>query len=222
MPLHPFLRQMEVRILLMACRDIYCEETSLFKYIYFFRQNAEPLRPLPFRPQIDVYSKFTIFPPTPFSKANGGQDRCLSEIFQILPLHPFLRQMEVRILLMACRSIYCEETSLFKYFIFFRQNAEPLRPLPFRPQIDVYLNLQYLPLHPFLRQMEVRILLMACRSIYCEETSLFKYFIFFRQNAEPLRPLPFRPQIDVYSKFTIFAPTPFSKANGGQDPSHGM
>ena len=138
-----------VRIHLMACRDICCEETSLFKYLKFFSQNAEPLRPLPFRPKSGVYLIFyNICPytpfkgkwgsgsPTPLSKADGGQ--------------------EIQGL-MACMSISCEETSPFKYLKFFSQNAEPLRPLPFRPKSGVYLIFyNILPLHPFQRQMRVR------------------------------------------------------------------
>ena len=127
---------------LIACRDIYCEETSPFKYLKFFSQNAVPLWPLPFRLKSGVYLIFLqyISAPTPLLKAEWGSD-----------VH-----------LMACRDICCEETSLFKYLKFFSQNAEPLRPLQFRPKSGVFLNfLQNFPLYPFQRQMGVRIHLIA-------------------------------------------------------------
>ena len=134
-PYTPFQRQMRVNVHLMACRDICCEETNLFKYLKFFSQNAEPLRPLPFQPKSGVYLIF----------------------YNICPYTPFQRQMGVRIHLMACRDICCEETSPFKYLKFFSQNAEPLWPFPFRPKSGVYLIFYniYLPLHPFQRQMGV-------------------------------------------------------------------
>ena len=175
---------MGVRIHLMASRDICCEETSPFKYLKFFSQNAEPLH-------------------------ISAQKWCLFDFLQYLPLHPFQRQMRVDVHLMACRDFYCEETSPFKYLKFFSQNAEPLRPLPFQPKSGVYL-IFYNICHytPFQRQMGVRIHLMACRDICCEETSPFKYLKFFSQNAEP-----FRPKSGVYLIFyNIYLPLhPFQR-----------
>ena len=119
--------------------------------------------------------------------------------------------MRVDVHLMACRDIYCEETSPFKYLKFFSQNAEPLRPLQFWPKSGVYfIFCNILPLHPFQRLMRVDVHLMACRDIYCEETSPFKYLKFFSQNAEPLRPLQFWPKSGVYLIFYNICPyTPF-------------
>ena len=119
--------------------------------------------------------------------------------------------MRVDVHLMACRDIYCEETSPFKYLKFFSQNAEPLRPLPFRPKSGVYLIFYNICSYtPFQRQMGGRIHLMACRDIYYQETSLFKCLKFFSQYAEPLRPLPFWPKSGVYLIFYNICPyTPF-------------
>ena len=84
-------------------------------------------------------------------------------------------------------------------------------PFHFGPKVVVYfIFLQYLPLHPFQRLMRVDVHLMACRDIYCEETSPFKYLKFFSQNAEPLRPLQFWPKSGVYLIFYNICPyTPF-------------
>ena len=237
---------------LMACRDnIYTPVRKLgnpFKYLKFFSQNAEPLRPLPFRPKSGVYLIFyNICPYTPFKGISGlGSISWHVETFVVRKLaHLNIWSFSAKMLnhsgpchfgpkvvfiwfftifaptplskaneglqyvdLMACRDFYCEETSPFKYLKFFSQNAEPLRPLPFRPKSGVYLIFYniYLPLHPFQRQMGVRIHLMACRDICCEETSLFKYLKFFSQNAEPLRPFPFRPKSGVYLIFYNICP----------------
>ena len=248
---------MGVRIHLMACRDICCEETSPFKYLKFFSQNAEPLRPFPFRPKSGVYLIFyNICPYTPFKGRWGsgsiswhvetfvvrkltflniwsfsakmlnhsgpfhfGPKVVFIWFFTIFAPTPLSKANEglQYVDLMACRDFYCEETSPFKYLKFFSQNAEPLRPLPFRPKSGVYLIFYniYLPLHPFQRQMGVRIHLMACRDICCEETNLFKYLKFFSQNAEPLRPFPFRPKSGVYLIFYNICPyTPFKGISG--------
>ena len=179
----------------MACRDIYCEETSPHLNIWSF--SAKMLNhsgPCHFSPKVVFIWFFTIFAPTP----------------------PFKGRWGLRIHLMACKDICCEETSPFKYLKYFSQNAEPLRPLPFLPKSGVFFNfLQYFPLHHFQRQMGVRIHLMACRDIFCEETSPFKYLKFFSQNAEPLGPYHFGPKVVFIWFFTIFAPTPLSKANEG-------
>ena len=115
-----------------ACRDICCDETNLFKYLKFFSQNAEPLRPFPFRPKSGVYLIFY-------------------NIY--LPLHPFQRQMRVYSMSISwhVETFIVRKLSPFKYLKFFSQNAEPHRPLPFRPKSGVYLIFYniYLPLHPF-------------------------------------------------------------------------
>ena len=194
---------MRVDVHLMACRDIYCEETSPFKYLKFFSQNAEPLRPfLQFWPKSGVYLIFyNICPYTPFKgKWGSGSISWHVETFVV------------------------RKPAYLKYLKFFSQNAEPLRPLPYRPKSGVYLNFYNIcPYNPFKGRWGSRIHLIACRDICCGESSPFKYLKFFSQNAEPLRPLSISgPKVVSILFFAIFAPTPLSKANEGRRPSRGM
>ena len=183
---------------LMACRDFYCEETSPFKYLKFFSQNAEPLRPLPFRPKSGVYLIFY-------------------NIY--LPLHPFQRQMGVRIHLMACRDICCEETSLFKYLKFFSQNAEPLRPLPFRPKSGVYLIFYNIcPYTPFKGRWGSGSISWHVETFFVRKLAHLNIWSFSAKMLNHSGPFHFGPKVVFIWFFTISAPTPLLKADGG----HGM
>ena len=266
---------------LMACRDFHCEETSPFKYLKFFSQNAEPLRPLPFRPKSGVYLIFynicpytpfkgkweltsiswhvetfivrklahlniwsfsakmlnhsglchfspkvvfiwffTIFAPTPPFKGRWGSGSISwhVETFVVRKLaHLNIWSFSAKMLnhsgpcLFDFLHLSAQKWCLFYFFIVRKQYFE------------------IFPLHPAFKGclFDLRwgstIHLMACRDIYCEETSPFKYLKFFSQNAEPLRPLPFRPKSGVYLNFLQYLPLhPFQRHNQGWRPSHGM
>ena len=207
LPLYPFQRQIRVysmRSISWHVETFHCEETSPFKYLKFFSQNAEPLRPFPFRPKSGVYLIFyNICPYTPFKGIWGsGSISWHVETFVVRKL--------------AYLNIWSFSAKMLNHS----------GPCHFGPKVVFIWFFTIFAPTPLSKANEGRqyVHLMACRDFHCEETSPFKYLKFFSQNAEPLRPLPFRPKSGVYLIFynIYLPPTPLSKANEGQDPSHGM
>ena len=148
----------------MACRDICCEETSLFNNLKFFSQNAEPLGPFHFGPKV-VFIWFFTFAPTPLSKANERR----------------------------------------------------------RPSHGMYLIFYNIcPYTPFKGKWELTSISWHVETFNVRKLAHLNIWSFSAKMLNHSGPCHFGPKVVFIWFFTIFAPTPLSKANESWRPSHGM
>ena len=151
--------------------------------------------PFHFGPKVVFIWFFTIFAPTPLSKANEG-----------------LQYVD----LMACRDFHCEETSPFKYLKFFSQNAEPLRPLPFRPKSGVYLIFYNIcPYTPFKGKWELTSISWHVETFIVRKLAHLNIWSFSAKMLNHSGLCHFSPKVVFIWFFTIFAPTPPFKGRWG-------
>ena len=186
----------------MACRDICCEETNLFKYLKFFSQNAEPLRPFPFRPKSGVYLIFyNICPYTPFKGISGlGSISWHVETFVVRKLaHLNIWSFSAKMLNHSGPYHFGPKVVFIWFFTIFAPT--PLSKANEGLQMSISWHVE---------------------TFIVRKLAHLNIWSFSAKMLNHSGPCHFGPKVVFIWFFTIFAPTPLLKADGGQDPSHGM
>ena len=134
--------------------------------------------------------------------------------YNICPYTPFKGRWGSGSISWHVETFYCEETSPFKYLKFFSQNAEPLRPLPFRPKSGVYLIFYNIcPYTPFKGKWELTSISWHVETFIVRKLAHLNIWSFSAKMLNHSGPCNFGPKVVFIWFFTISAPIPLSKAN---------
>ena len=238
----------------------YCEETSPFKYLKFFSQNAEPLRPLPFWPKSGVYLIFyNIFCPyTPFKGRWGSGSiswhvetfivRKLAHLniwsfsakmlnhstfrpksgvylifYNICPYTPFKGKWELTSISWHVETFIVRKLAHLNIWSFSAKMLNHSGLCHFSPKVVfIWFFTIFAPTPPFKGRWGSGSISWHVETFVVRKLAHLNIWSFSAKMLNHSGPCHFGPKVVFIWFFTIFAPTPLSKANEGRRPSHGM